>query len=68
MTIFVIATADDWNNITYAAIDATEADEVPKFNNYPEYGIFFVLAMILAGFLGLNLIVSVLNDLMNKKN
>jgi len=70
-SIFIISTLDMWPNIMYDAIDATGLDatgkkQAPKRNHQPWVSLYFVVIVVLAGFVSSNLIISVIVDNFNK--
>jgi len=61
-SLFCLATLSGWNEIMYNAIDTNGVDMLPKMNNKPAIGIYFVLAVVICAFFSLNLIISVVVD------
>eukprot|EP00756_Hemistasia_phaeocysticola_P003728 Hpha_TRINITY_DN12419_c0_g1::TRINITY_DN12419_c0_g1_i1::g.43016::m.43016/K04850/CACNA1C; voltage-dependent calcium channel L type alpha-1C len=62
-TLLEVATGDSWSTIMFAAIDSNDGDRTPTRNAHPEYALFFVVVMIVAGFFWLNVFVSTLTAL-----
>ena len=62
LSMFVLASQDNWEMHMYAAIDATSKGSGPVANSTPETGIFFLAIMIVASFFVMQLFVGVFID------
>ena len=62
LSMFVLASQDNWEMHMYAAIDATTGGMGPIANNIPITGLFFIGIMIVASFFVMQLFVGVFID------
>lgn len=60
--LFCLATMSGWNEVMYNAIDTNGIGFLPKLNNKPAIGVYFVFAIVICAFFSLNLIISVVVD------
>ena len=65
-TLFLMMTTDNWRDIMYGGIDATEIGSQPKENTNPAFTMYFVLYMIVGSLFVMNLFVGVVIDNFNK--
>jgi voltage-dependent calcium channel T type alpha-1G len=62
LSMFVLASQDNWEMHMYAAIDATQKGKGPIANNEPGTGVFFLAILIVASFFVMQLFVGVFID------
>eukprot|EP00960_Hanusia_phi_P043183 755907-Hanusia_phi.AAC.2 len=63
LTLFVVATMDDWSQLMWYAVDASvNRGQGPIFNNHPEYIPFFIFLLLVFAFLLLNIFAGVVVD------
>jgi hypothetical protein len=65
-TLFIMMTTDNWREMMYDGMDATEIDSQPKENTNPAFTVYFVLYMIVGSLFVMNLFVGVVIDNFNK--
>ena len=67
VTLFQVATLSGWTDIMYTAIDAPDKKGgLPREDNNPELGLYFLLFVIICAFFTLNLFVGVVIDNFNR--
>ncbi|XP_031992371.1 voltage-dependent L-type calcium channel subunit alpha-1S [Hylobates moloch] len=57
MSLFTVSTFEGWPQLLYKAIDSTEEDVGPIYNNRVEMAIFFIIYIILIAFFMMNIFV-----------
>ena len=67
ITIFIISTGDNWQDIMYVAMDSTGDDTAPERDANKGAAAFFVFSILFAMMLWANLFVSALVDNFTKK-
>ena len=60
ITLFSLATLENWPDYMYQAINIQGEDIGPMKNSSPEYAYFFVVFILIGSFLFLNLFVGVI--------
>ena len=60
VTLFVVATLDDWSDVMYAVIDITGTHTAPQRDSQLYMGLFFVVFIIVGSFFLLNMFVGVI--------
>ncbi|ESO94539.1 hypothetical protein LOTGIDRAFT_118343 [Lottia gigantea] len=65
LALFQVATFEGWMEVMRDAIDSTEVDVQPKFENNIYYYLYFVAFIIFGSFFTLNLIIGVIIDNFN---
>jgi hypothetical protein len=50
LTLFVIATLDDWSTKMYYTIDSTDVDQGPEKNAHQVYALYFIVFIIVGSF------------------
>jgi len=62
LSMFVLASQDNWEMHMYAGIDATSKGLGPIANNRPETGVFYIAILVIASFFVMQLFVGVFID------
>jgi hypothetical protein len=62
LSMFILASQDNWEMHMYAGIDATHKGQGPIANNRPETGVFYLAIMVIASFFVMQLFVGVFID------
>lgn len=62
VSVFVMSTGDNWQDIMYLGMDSRGEDREPRFQHQKNYAFFFVLVVVVAFFFWANLFVSSLVD------
>jgi hypothetical protein len=60
VTLFSVATLDNWNDVMFSVIDQTGENSAPQRDSEPWWGLFFVVFIIVGSFFLLNMFVGVI--------
>merc|ERR1711871_1194998 len=57
LTLFVVATLDDWHVVMYNAMDVTEPGQAPEIDHTAYYSLYFLCFIVVGSMLVINLFV-----------
>ncbi|CDW88937.1 cation channel family protein [Stylonychia lemnae] len=60
LTLFVVSSLENWNDVLYQAVDCTNPGQGPKLNNFQPYSYYFVLFILIGTYFFLNFFIGVL--------
>ena len=66
ITLFIVSSEENWPNIMYAAIDATDIGKAPQKNYNPLAGLYFVCFIFIGNFFFMNLFIGVVFEQFNE--
>ena len=59
-TLYVVSSLEGWPDIMFQALDFTEPNKGPSYNNSPAYMSYFVIFILIGSFFFLNFFIGVL--------
>ena len=60
LTLFIVASEEDWPDVMYQAQDATSENQGPKYNNNTYSAYYFIAFILVGSYFFLNFIIGVL--------
>jgi hypothetical protein len=59
-SLFILAEQESWTSIMYSAIDTTNPDQGPQFQNHMAYGYFFIVFIFVGSMFFMNFLIGIL--------